>query len=112
MEQGIRREMYKTIMALTGPSSALGSKVDNLAGTYVNRLNGSALAGAATIPAATTAGGGTLVVWMCIAPILASGLYDVRLSAAVTGVTATDTIDWGVSTDYATTFPAVTGGKH
>ena len=62
------------------------------------------------IPAATTAGGGTLVVWMCIAPILASGLYDVRLSAAVTGVTATDTIDWGVSTDYATTFPAVTGG--
>ena len=109
MEQGIHREMYKTIQALTGPSSPLGAKVDNLAGTFTNRWNGLSLAGSATIPTATTAAD-TLCVFLCVMPILASGLFDVRISTAVTGITTADSINYFVTTDYATTYPVVTGG--
>jgi hypothetical protein len=101
MEQGTKRELYKIIQAQTDP---LKARVDQLAGTYVNRTNGLSLAGSATIPTATTAAD-TLIVWLLQAPILASGLFDVRLSAAVTGLTTADSINWIVATDYATTQP-------
>jgi hypothetical protein len=112
MESATRREVTKMIQAMTGPSSALGARVEQLAGTYVNRLNGSALVGAATIPIATTATD-TLIVWMAVMPILASGLFDVRISAAVTGGTSPDSINWQLATDWPTlgTYPVLTGGN-
>lgn len=109
IEQATRREVLKMIQAQTGPSSPLGSRVDALGGTYANRITGLSLAGSATIPTATTAAD-TLCVWMAVMPILASGLYDLRISTAVTGITTGDSINYIVTTDYATTYPVLTSG--
>jgi hypothetical protein len=110
IEQGTRREILKMIQSQTGPASPLGSKVNAVSGTYVNRLWGESIAASATIPTATTAGD-TLCIWMAVMPILASGLFDLRITAAVTGITTGDSINWFVTTDFPTagTYPALTG---
>ena len=106
MEQGVRREVLKMIRSNRDRTDARSNQA---AGTYVNRMNGSAIAGTATIPTATTAAD-TLCVWMAVMPVLASGLFDVRLSTAVTGITTGDSIAYFVTTDVTLTTTVLTGG--
>jgi hypothetical protein len=106
MEQGVRREIIKMIQSTAGRivQTAVG-------GLTSPRFSGNSLAASATIPAATTATD-EFCVFLLAAPVNYSGLFDVRMTWAVTGITTGDSITWTVSTDY--TVPAsptvVTGG--
>ena len=50
------------------------------------------------LPAATTPGGGDLIVAAALAVVRFSGVFEVELSANYTGATAADTIVWKVQT--------------
>jgi hypothetical protein len=96
MLRELRQECIKLIQASMAPTQAA---VRNSLGASANRVQGLSLAGSATIPLATTTGS-ALCVMLADLPVLASGLFDVRISAAVTGITTTNSVDWLVSTDF------------
>ena len=106
MEQSIQRQVMKMIQAQAGRlvQTAVGALT-------TPRYSGNSLAASATIPAATTATD-EFCVFLLAAPVNYSGLFDVRMTWAVTGITTGDSITWTVSTDY--TVPAspavITGG--
>lgn len=67
--------------------------------------------GAGALPSATTAGATPYCVWMAIVKPKISGLYDLRIAWAVTGITTADSILYEVTTDYSlTNAPVITGG--
>jgi hypothetical protein len=110
MEQGIRREILKMIQANT---SDLRAYTKGLSGAAIDRVSGLATtggSGSGSLPSATTAGSNLCAMFALVQP-QQTGLYDVRISAAVTGISTGDSITWGIYTDYSVTnMPVITGG--
>jgi hypothetical protein len=110
MEQGVRREVLKMIQANT---SQMRGEVNGLSGAAIDRISGLATTGgtgSGSLPSATTATDNFCVMLALVQP-QQTGLFDVRISAAVTGITTGDSITWGVYTDYAALLlPVITGG--
>jgi hypothetical protein len=96
MDRELRREVLKLIQANKAKEQA---NANGLIGSAIHRISGNSVAAAATIPTATTAGGGALCVMLALMPVEMSGLFDVKISTAITGITTGDSIDYLVSTD-------------
>lgn len=110
MEQGMRSEVTKMIQAALTRERSFSR---GLSGAAIDRLSGLATtggSGSGSLPTATTAGSNLCAMLALVQP-QQTGVFDVRISAAVTGTTTTDTITWGVYTDYAAVLtPVITGG--
>jgi hypothetical protein len=108
MEQGVRREVLKMIQSQT---SQMRGEVNGLSGAAIDRISGLATTGgtgSGSLPSATTAGSNFCAMLALVQP-QQTGLFDVRISAAVTGITTGDSITWGIYTDYSVTNVPVIG---
>ena len=89
--------------------SRQAAETDALMGAAVHTIRGASLAGSATIPTSTTAAGAHCVM-LAIMLVEMSGIFDVNITTACTGITTGDSVDYSVTTDHASAAPVVTSG--
>lgn len=108
MDRELRLSVTKMIQAAMTREKANGG---GLVGSALHRVSGLSIAGSATIPSTTTAAS-YLCVALAIMQVNLSGIFDVKISGAVTGITTGDSVDYAVTTDsaLASAVPVVTGG--
>jgi hypothetical protein len=108
MDREMRRETIKIVQSMLTKQNANGG---GLVGSALHRVSGLSIAGSATIPSTTTAAS-YLCVMLAIMQVNLSGIFDVKITGAVTGITSGDSVDYLVSADSAlvSAVPVVTGG--